>query len=202
MANPLRTVMLERRAVLGYTQIDAAKKTGCSPGTWCRWESPTRLPTPKVWLKIAKTLGITLEQLQNAAGESLVAMSGGRPKQPELPGEAKKREEVKPEQYEYLSQDAAILDRIISNIDLHKLTQGGWHYYMAAWRSNFRELLQAMDLVTRMATSQAALFQKLHSILLGNESGRVLPLPKNQKYTPPSAKRGQNQGGGKGKKKH
>lgn len=194
MANPLRPIMIERRAALGLRQRDAADRAGCSPGTWVRWESPTYLPRPKSWLIIAKALELTLEQVQEAAGRTLSELGGPRPTPAEAP--RKKGEELG--DYPFASSDAKLLDQLLANIDLHKLTQGGWHYHMGHWRTTQRSLLRAIDLLVRSAREQAELFQKLHNILLGNESGRILPLPKPEKYIPqdpkPPRPKGRNPG--------
>ncbi len=104
---------------------------------------------------------------------------------PAVAGPPKKKGEDGGE-YQFASKDAAVLDRNLANVDLHKLTQGGWHYHMGHWRTTQRNFLQAIDLLVRGAREQAELFQKLHNILLGNESGRVLPMPKPEKYIPQS----------------
>lgn len=201
MANPLRPIMIERRAQLGLRQVDAAEKASCSPGTWVRWESPVVLPRPGAWLIIAKTLGLTLEQLQRAAGQALEQLGGGQPLQPgakhDLP-----RQPVAPEEYRFGSIEAETLDRILANVDLHKLTQGGWHFHMSHWRATLRAQLRAMDLQVRSLREQVELYEKLQSILLGNETGRILPLPKPPKYSgsPPPKRRGKP-GSSQGKKK-
>jgi DNA-binding XRE family transcriptional regulator len=183
MANPLRPIMIERRALLGLRQRDAAAKAGCTPGTWVRWESPIYLPRPKTWLVIAKTLGLTLEQLQQAAGQTLSSLGGGRPA---AAADTPKNKGEGGGEYHFASKDALVIDRNLANVDLHKLTQGGWHYHMGHWRTSQRNFLKAIDLLVRAAREQAELFQKLHNILLGNESGRILPMPKPEKYIPQS----------------
>jgi DNA-binding XRE family transcriptional regulator len=193
--------MIERRALLGLRQEDAAARVPCSPNTWGRWESAEKLPRPKAWIKIAKVLRLTLAQLQHAAGTTLIDLGGGRPTQPAA-GKKEERE-VTPDEYQFLSVECEVLDRTLTNVDLHKLTQAGWHYHMDHWRSTQRELLRGIDHMIRAARNQAELFQKNYAHLLGNETGRVLPLPKPIKMTvPPPPKRGKPKGGGaKGKKK-
>lgn len=196
--------MIERRALLGLRQEDAAAKVPCSPNTWGRWESAAKLPSPGAWIKIAKVLGITLGQLQRAAGKTLIDISGGQAAQP-----AKNEPpQVGPDEYEYVSVEAQILDRLLMNLDLHKLAQAGWHYTMEQWRASQREHLRAIDVLVRASRNEAELFQKTHAHLLGNETGRVVPLPKPIKMTtPPPPKRGSpkpghgKRGGPKGKKK-
>ncbi len=193
--------MIERRAALGLRQVDAAAKAKISPGTWVRWESPVILPRPRAWLIIARTLGLTLEQLQRAAGKTLESLGGGEPLQPGAKAEAPAAP-VAPDDYEFLSIEASILDRMLTNIDLHKLTQGGWHFHMGEWRSTLRAQLRSIDLQVRAARDQVELFQKLQNILLGNESGRILPMPKPAKLSgSPPPKRRPGKPGGKGKKK-
>lgn len=194
--------MIERRAALGMRQTDAAAKARVSPGTWVRWESPVVLPRPGAWLVIAKTLGLTLEQLQRAAGKTLEKLGGGQPLQPGAKVDAPKQP-VAPDEYAFASVEGAILDRLLTNIDLHKLTQGGWHFHMGNWRAHLREQLRGMDLQWRSLRDQVELFQKLQNILLGNETGRILPLPKPPKLSgslPPKRHPGKP-GGAKGKKK-
>jgi DNA-binding XRE family transcriptional regulator len=201
MANPLRPIMIERRAQLGLRQEDAAAKVPCSPNTWGRWESAHRLPHARVWLKIAKVLGLTLAQLQRAASSAWRDLDGGQVTQPDPKGGEGKPTD--PDRYEFLSIEAQILDRTVTNIDLHKLAQAGWQYTMEQWRSTLREQFRAIDLQVRAARNQAEFYQKMHAHLLGNETGRVYPLPKPIKMTgPPPPKRGKPKGGGpKGKKK-
>jgi hypothetical protein len=193
--------MIKRRAELGLRQQDAAAKVPCSPNTWGRWESAHRLPRPSAWLKIAKALGLTLAQLQNAASSAWRDLGGGQVTQPDPKGGEGKPTD--PERYEYVSVEAHILDRTLTNIDLHKLDQAGWHYSMENWRAVQRENLRAIDLLVRAARDQAELFQKMHAFLLGNETGRIVPLPKPIKMNaPPPPKRGKPKGGSpKGKRK-
>jgi len=191
--------MIQRRALLGLRQQDAAQKAGCAPGTWVRWESPVVLPRPSAWLKIAKVLGLTLEQLQQAAGKTLESLGSGKPQDPEEKLESRSAE---PAEFPFVSVEAAILDRLLANFDLHKLTQGGWHYHMGHWRALLRAQLQALDLQWRGLRDQVELFQKLNNILLGNETGRILPLPKPPKLSgSPPPKRHPAKPGSKGKKK-
>lgn len=193
--------MIQRREALGLRQEDAAKRVGCCTGTWGRWESPFRLPKPGAWLKIAKALGLTLEQLQRASGRALLELSAGNAQQPgRAPGDPK--EPVEPELYQYLSIEASNLERMLANVDLHKLVQSGWHFHMANWRSHIREMLHSIDLLTRAARGETELFLKLHNTLLGNETGRVLPMPKikraDQVFRPPT--KNKPKGNAKGKK--
>lgn len=197
MANPLRPFMIARRAELKFTQEQAAQKAGCSPGTWVRWESPFRLPTVRAWLKIAAALRIPLETLQRAAGKTLLELSGGNPAQPGEANAAAKP--VEPEEYEFLSGEAHTLDRMLRNVDLHKLHQTGWHYHMSEWRGSMREQVRGLDHLVRSLRNQLDLFVKMHHILLGNETGRIVPL-RPPKMKPPSPKRGQKPKGGKGRK--
>lgn len=191
--------MIKRREELGLRQEDAAQRVGCCPGTWGRWESPYRLPKPGAWLKIAKALGLTLEQLQRAGGNTLLAISDGHAKQPgPAPGDAKVP--VAPEEYRYLSGEAASLEHALANVDLHKLAQSGWHFHMGNWRSNIREMLHSIDLMVRAAKGETELFLKLHNTLLGNETGRVLPMPKIKKAQHPFKPPTQSKPKGKGKK--
>jgi transcriptional regulator with XRE-family HTH domain len=200
MANPLRPIMIQRRALLGLRQQDAAEKAGCAPGTWVRWESPVVLPRPGAWLKIAKVLGLTLEQLQQAAGKTLENLGSGKPQELDPKPDPKT---AAFDEYPFVSVEAAILDRLLANIDLHKLTQGGWHYHMGHWRALLRAQLQALDLQWRGLRDQVELFQKLANILLGNETGRIVPLPKPPKLSgsPPPPKRHPAKPGSRGKKK-
>ncbi len=193
--------MIERRKKLGLRQEDAAAQVPCSPNTWGRWESSFRQPPIRAWIKIAKVLKITLGQLQRAAGQTLIDISGGEAKEPAAapPGPRP----VGPDDYEYLSIEASILDKILTNLDFHKLVQPGWHYHMEHWRAVQRENLRGIDQMMRAARNQAELIQKLHAHLLGNETGRIHPLPKPIKMdTPPPPKRGApKRGGPKGKKR-
>ena len=189
MSNPLRALMIERRAALGWRQEDAAAKVPCSPSTWVRWESVRRLPRPGAWIKIARVLGLKLDQLQRVAGSALMEIGGGQAKQPataETPAKV-----VDPDHYEYLSMDALHIDKALQNIDLHKLRQAGWHYTLSEQRAALIEQLRAIDMQVRSARHQAEIFLQFYTHLLGNETGRVLPRVKQkQKFTAPTRKRG------------
>ena len=191
--------MIERRALLGLRQEDAAAKVPCSPNTWGRWESAHRLPPPRAWLKIAKALGLKLADVQRAAGNALLDFASGSTRPPGGKGEPPA---AVAEKQQFHSIDAEILDKVLNNVDLHKLDQGGWHYTMELWRTHLREMNRGLDLLVRMARNQTELFLKLHAQLLGNETGRIVPLPKPIKPgAPPQKWGGPPRKPGKGKKK-
>lgn len=192
--------MIERRAHLGLRQEDAAAKVPCSPNTWGRWESAHRLPHASAWLKIAKALGLKLSDIQRAAGNTLLDLSTGETRQ--VGSKAKPGAGTEPEVHQWVSMEAEVLDKVLANVDLHKLDQGGWHYTMELWRTQQREMARGLDLLMRTARSQVELFLKLHAQLLGNETGRVIPLPKPIKLNqPPQKWGGPPRKRGKGKKK-
>lgn len=191
--------MIERRTALGLRQQDAAAKVPCSPNTWGRWESAHRLPRPGAWLKIAKVLGLKLADVQRAAGNALLDLASGETRTKDRKAATAGAE---PEPHAFVSIEAELLDKLLANVDLHKQEQGGWHYTMEAWRTQQREMARGIDILMRMARSQVELFLKIHAQLLGNETGRIVPLPKPIKPgAPPQKWGGPPRRPGKGKKK-
>ncbi len=149
----------------------------------------------RAWLKIAAALRSTLESLQRAAGKTLLEISGGNPAQPGEGANAAAKP-VEPEEYEFPSAEAHTLDRMLRNVDLHKLHQTGWHYHMSEWRGAIREQARGLDHLVHSLRNQLDLFVKMHHILLGNETGRIVPL-RPPKMKPPAPKRGKKPQGGK-----
>lgn len=183
--------MIARRAELRLTQEQAATRAKCCAGTWVRWENPFRLAKPTAWVKIAQALDIPLDKLQNAAGMTLLEISGGNAQQP---GKSltEKMAQVDPDKYEFVSDEAAQFDKFISDIDLHKLDFIGWNYHMSNWRGAIREQIRSFDFMMRSLRTQLELFVRLHNSLIGHEKGRMAPLrraglnPKKTKQGKPS----------------
>lgn len=173
--------MIERRKALGLNQKQAAEKAGASVNAWGRWESAVRLPRAKVWPAIAKALDVTLARLQREAGKALNRLGGE-----EHPGARQEKDPATGvgtiiiDTYTFCSSETENLEKYLNNVDLHKLHQSGWHYHMEHWRTQQRQIIRAADLLMQSLREQADLFVKLHHILLGNESGRILPIPKYQ----------------------
>lgn len=175
MANPLRPFMIARRAELRLTQAHAASRAKCCAGTWVRWENAFRLPKPTAWVKIAQALDIPLDQLQGAAGVTLLEISGRNAQQPgQSPNEPMKP--LDPDRYQFLSSEAAEFDKFIADIDLHKLDFIGWNFHMSEWRSAIREQIRGVDHMFRSLKTQLELFVKLHHSLIGYQKGRMAPL--------------------------
>jgi transcriptional regulator with XRE-family HTH domain len=191
--------MIARRAELRMTQAQAATRAKCCAGTWVRWENPFRLPRPLAWLKIAQALDIPLEKLQNAAGTTLLEISGGNAKQPGW-NLNEPMTPVDPEAYEFFSEEAMGFDRVIKDIDLHKLDFAGWNYHMSNWRAAIREQIRGVDYMVRSLKHQLELFIKLHHSLIGYEKGRMAPL-RQKALRPNKPKKNKPKAAAKDKKK-
>ncbi|CAI2006445.1 helix-turn-helix domain-containing protein [Serratia fonticola] len=61
--DPIIARMIERRALLGWSQNDLAREANVAPAQISRYENGIRRPTPKVLARIAEALAVPYEWL-------------------------------------------------------------------------------------------------------------------------------------------